>query len=171
MLSPGHKAPALVKSCERYRVDHLWSISPDAYTQASPPEGRTSVQRFRTREGQGGLTAFLQDVGTELAGSCSGFAGVAESNLAGVAGLGPRLIGCQTNASRFYSPHQNNQVQGQSRSSSTNPATTGFRPTYATTSTKSCSSRHTRSHMPGCHTGPKCPASRASFELHDFQRC
>src|SRR6188508_410734 len=96
----------------------------------SPPEGRTSVQRFRTREGQGGLTAFLQDVGTELAGSCSGFAGVAESNLAGVAGLGPRLIGCQTNASRFYSPHQNNQVQGQSRSSSTNPATTGFRPTY-----------------------------------------
>src|SRR6187401_155031 len=54
MLSPGHKAPALVKSCERYRVDHLWSISPDAYTQAAHPKGGLPYRGLERVKGKGG---------------------------------------------------------------------------------------------------------------------
>jgi len=44
MLPPEPWAPALVKSCERYRSNHLGSISPCAYYGTPNPEGQTPVQ-------------------------------------------------------------------------------------------------------------------------------
>ena len=44
MLPPGPKAPALVKSCERYRSNHLGSITPNAKIETSNPGGQTPVR-------------------------------------------------------------------------------------------------------------------------------
>lgn len=54
MLPPGPVAPALVKSCERYRSIHLGSIHPNAEIGTPNPKGQTPVrglERGKTRRG------------------------------------------------------------------------------------------------------------------------
>ena len=54
MLSPGRNAPALVKSCERYRPNHLWSISANAYTRIAHPKGGLPYRGLERVKGEGG---------------------------------------------------------------------------------------------------------------------
>jgi len=45
MLPPGHRAPALVKSCERYRSSHQGSITPNAnIREPHPVRDRLSLE-------------------------------------------------------------------------------------------------------------------------------